>query len=488
MTGQSFGPGRVAAGISPLATAVVVAGVLGICGLAFAASPFAVLGMIAGLSFVAASLAQPKWGYASALFLQVVAPLYIGLPIVPLLPPLPLSFMVIFVVAPLIFLRTDWGQWKRAHVITKAFAAYGIALALSILFSDAPGSSFNALLRCYVVPLVAYLMTRCLVRTIDDVKLPLNTLLLSCVIASLYAVVEFIIARNPVIEMFTTPDMENMFYWQQKEIGADSYVYRSFSLELNPLFFATITCMLFPYAVARYGVAQGLTEKLKFGTAACICVAGIVATFSRGALLAVAVSAIGLAVILPRLRYIVTVPLAAGAVAGLLSLPWLGPMIWARFSDTENVSFRFKLWQTAWHMFLDHPVTGVGLNGFADYKLATIRTYEIGPFPEYAGNATELVVTADNTWLQLAAEAGLVGVITFAAVFLVAAPKLLRAARSQAQISQVLAGALAAGMISYLINGLTITAYTAYTPTILLGVLLALTATIDENTKPRPPG
>ena len=54
-------------------------------------------------------------------------------------------------------------------------------------------------------------------------------------------------------------------------------------------------------------------------------------------------------------------------------------------------------------------------------------------------------------------------------------------------MSRVLAGSIAAAVVAYLINGLTINGYTAYAPTIILSILLAITASIGaaaENPYP----
>ena len=476
---QDPGLERPATGRWPLVIAVLLGGAFAtIFGLAFAINPLAVLGAIIGLAFMAATFIRPLWGFAAALLAQVIVPLYVGLPLVPFLPAFPASLIVLAIAAAIVFLRTEPVQRRGFHPITLAFAAYGAALALSIVLSSTPASTFNPFVRCFAIPFMAYLMTRRLVRSPGDAILPLNTLLLGAVIASFYAVVEFGIGWNPLIENLTDPDLGDLDYWNQSPSRGSPNIYRSFSFEMNPLFFATITSMLLPYAVARFGVAESWQGKFIFGAAACICLAGIVTTFSRGALLAVALSMIGLAVMLPRVRYIVGVPLVLGVLAGLAALPWLGPAIWARLSDSDNVSLRFKLWQIAWHMFLDNPFTGVGLNGFAHHQLAVLRTYEIGPFPEYSGGELEKLGTADNTFLQLAAETGAAGAAAFAALFSAAAASLARNLNRRHSMSRVIAGSTAAAVVAYLINGLTINGYTAYAPTIILSILLAITASI----------
>jgi hypothetical protein len=178
----------------PLVIAAIIGGALAAFGFAFAFSPLMVLGGIAGLAFATMTFLRPRWGLSAALLAQLIVPLYIGLPLVPFLPAFPASLIVLMVTAAIIFLRTAPALPVRLHPITIAFAAYGAALALSIFLSSAPTSTVNPFVRCFAVPFTAYVMTRCLVRSPADSILPLNTLLIGAVIASLYGVVELVSA------------------------------------------------------------------------------------------------------------------------------------------------------------------------------------------------------------------------------------------------------------------------------------------------------
>jgi len=89
-------------------------------------------------------------------------------------------------------------------------------------------------------------------------------------------------------------------------------------------------------------------------------------TFSKGALLLGLPAALSLILILWLGRWGVIAVGAAG-VGGLAALPLLSRL--PRFASVLNLGsgtsfFRVKLWVSAWRMFLDHPLFGVGPDNF----------------------------------------------------------------------------------------------------------------------------
>lgn len=69
---------------------------------------------------------------------------------------------------------------------------------------------------------------------------------------------------------------------------------------------------------------------------------------------------------------------------------------------TDTMGLRYDLWKSGWQMWLDHPITGVGLGRFDDYL------YAYWPVPHPLR-----VLTPHNTYIQILAETGLVGFIFF---------------------------------------------------------------------------
>jgi hypothetical protein len=83
-------------------------------------------------------------------------------------------------------------------------------------------------------------------------------------------------------------------------------------------------------------------------------------------------------------------------------------------SDTASVE-RLKLWRAAWAMFLDHPVVGVGPDGFRNM------------YGKYAG-VTEWNrnIYTNNMYIEMFANLGMVGGLAFAALVLFALRRIAR--------------------------------------------------------------
>jgi O-antigen ligase len=141
-------------------------------------------------------------------------------------------------------------------------------------------------------------------------------------------------------------------------------------------------------------------------------IAGLVATQSRGGLVAALAAGAAALVLARRGRSLV--------VAGVL---WIGgaaivsylvdPAAWQRLADFSESSGRGELWNVAWRMWQEHPVIGVGMHGFIENASGYVR--DIGPL-EYAKYIVERPQVVHNTYLELLAEAGIVGLALFAGV------------------------------------------------------------------------
>lgn len=152
-------------------------------------------------------------------------------------------------------------------------------------------------------------------------------------------------------------------------ITAEGGVMRLRSVYGSPNNVALYLGRVLPIAVAVFVAGQKplfSTRRILYGLAALILGLTIILTFSKGALLlgvpaALAVIALG--------KWGKRGALLVGATAmtGLAALPLLSRI--PRFADILNLTggtgfFRVKLWESAWKMFVDHPLLGVGLDNF----------------------------------------------------------------------------------------------------------------------------
>lgn len=86
---------------------------------------------------------------------------------------------------------------------------------------------------------------------------------------------------------------------------------------------------------------------------------------------------------------------------------------------------RIEVWQRAWHIFMDHPLLGVGVGNFAGFDFLE-RAVGVGLYDQHALKFTH----AHNIVLQLAAEMGLAG-LSILAVFFWRCGELLVRARKE---------------------------------------------------------
>lgn len=170
-----------------------------------------------------------------------------------------------------------------------------------------------------------------------------------------------------------------------------------------------------PAIALAFGLAAG-TRRLALRWAALPAVAfllaGLVATQSRGGLVAAVVAAAAALVLARRGRSWVLTGLLWVVGAAIVSY-LVDPVAWQRLADFNESSGRSELWNVAWRIWQDHPVVGVGMHGFIDNAAAYVR--EIGPL-EYATYIIEKPQVVHNTYLELLAEAGIVGFALYAGV------------------------------------------------------------------------
>jgi O-antigen ligase len=312
------------------------------------------------------------------------------------------------------------------------------------------------------------------------------------VVASLYAVVEYGLGRNPLLEIYRSEI--DVRYFTSDVLG--ELAYRCFSVYGNPLEFATVMGMIFPFAAVRAATAASVRERLAFGTVAAILALGVALTFSRGPMLALVVGCGLTGIVYRQLRpWIVGAAVAAAAVLAA-AWPFIGAGVSDRIGDVDNMTLRLKLWETALAIFADHPLRGVGFGNFPAYYLEAARENHIGPFYEFGAESVLKVRVAENAYLQLAAETGVIGMAAgLAAVVAMLGLSIRQARCARDPRSRNLATAIALSIVIYACNGLFVTAYTFYFGTLLLmGFLPGCLLVIDRaeaagaSARPAPTG
>ncbi|CAM3615031.1 O-antigen ligase family protein [Nocardioides marinus] len=173
----------------------------------------------------------------------------------------------------------------------------------------------------------------------------------------------------------------------------------------NDFAFHLLPALPLAMALRRPGAMPG-----RWDLAAAVVTVGMVATVSRGALLGLAVMlVVGLLSRQVRLRDLVGLGGVLLAAASVLAV-WQRELVLDSLTQKtaiagQNVSERFYLWDAAARMALDRPVLGHGPGSFA-----TEHTWFASRLPVDARNDLDV---AHNTYLEVAAEAGLLGLAVF---------------------------------------------------------------------------
>jgi O-antigen ligase len=223
-------------------------------------------------------------------------------------------------------------------------------------------------------------------------------------------------------------------------------------------FFALSMAALVPFAL--YLVARGGVWRV-LGYAAALCMlAGILATGSRGGLIASIVGVIVFA-LWARQRHVLWGSLAVCLAAALVLLPLFSSQ--AESSTKRSVGGRATENRIALAMFADRPLTGVGPGEYqALYQKYSRRI----------GNDPRPVRASHSLVLEVAAEQGVVGLAGLLGVALA----LIAAVRRRGAHRSLLGRAVLSSLAIYLVGSLFLHGSQLRLPYILIGLLLALDA------------
>lgn len=201
----------------------------------------------------------------------------------------------------------------------------------------------------------------------------------------------------------------------------------------DPNFFAQVMVVLALLGVERLMHEKNLFWKIVAGWAAAASTLTVVFTFSRGTTIALVLSLIIFFWIYrlkpAQLLVIVTLGIAMLFFAPqtyyqrLLSIADVLPTSNGEINIRSDKAIQGRASEnlTAWVMFTDHPLLGVGLNNFS--SLYQEYTKDLGLAPSAQNRSPH------NLYLEVAAETGVIGLLAFLAIIVFAFRSLFRARR-----------------------------------------------------------
>jgi O-antigen ligase len=204
-----------------------------------------------------------------------------------------------------------------------------------------------------------------------------------------------------------------------------------------------------------------------------LCAGGIFLSLSRGGLVALAAMLVAGTVLAGRWRLAVTALLVAVVAGGLVYFTQFASLpARERVTTVNGGTGRSDLWTVGLRMVRAHPVGGVGVGNFESVS----REYVLQPG---ALQRTDLIFSANpkvahNTYLQIMAETGIVGLLLFLGIVVGCLASALRAARLAARRNDRTMEAFARSLLLALCGMLVADFFISQTYSKLLWALLAL--------------
>jgi len=223
----------------------------------------------------------------------------------------------------------------------------------------------------------------------------------------------------------------------------------------DPNIFASLLLTGAAFAAAFATKRLGLTGpvRLAFAGSVLLLLAAVVATGSRGGLVALVAMLLCLPLLAGRYRAPATaLVLALLAITLVSSTASWSPMA-ERFEEQGlRSSGRIELWTVGWQMFLDRPWSGVGAGNFRQESPSYLLQVDLLAEDEYIVS-TPLV--AHNSYLQLLSENGIPALVLFLAIVGYCLRCALRAAgnfRAQGDTGmELLSRALVISLVGFLV-------------------------------------
>lgn len=217
---------------------------------------------------------------------------------------------------------------------------------------------------------------------------------------------------------------------------------RVYSVFGNPNIFAEFLVMIIPLSVGIFWQTKRDGVKLFYLGLFLIQVLALFMTMSRGGWVGLGVAALVFVLLVKKRLALLAIPL------GGLGLAILPPTVINRalsifnFADSST-SYRFKMWEITGQMIADRPIFGVGL-GHQPFKY-TFETY-IRTMP---------VFHSHNTYLQVLAEMGILGLVLFILLLLaILGSAYYYLIRSQRPYRRIMGAALMASFAGLLTHGM----------------------------------
>lgn len=363
-----------AAGAAPFLLVALLKAV-GLMGLA----RLGVMGLV-GLSVLAVFFTHPRWGVYFMAF-------YVYSGIAKYLPGIvPVAVMAVITLPAVLGLFRGEDDRVNDGVFLAIVCLFSMITLQSVLFSHHPEHSLASLMAVVKAFALVFLVVH-FVRTPGQ----LRELVFAIFVGTLATIVFGVI--NLKLGLYTTGNV----------IGGVE-IYRFSGAHPNPNRAAAIICSAIPLGLFIARNVPGVWRRALAYAGVIALVIGVFSTFSRSAIFPFSV--VALAVVAREIR-------SRGGLAAVAALLIVGILLtpqyyWDRLSALSDVratgmftdmsvAIRYDAMRTAWKLFLDHPLTGIGFYDFIYRRASDVVA----------------VVVTHNTYLEILVGTGIFGFAAF---------------------------------------------------------------------------
>ncbi|SKC50642.1 O-antigen ligase family protein [Maledivibacter halophilus] len=263
---------------------------------------------------------------------------------------------------------------------------FSIIIVISTILSISPGGSF----RDFAIHMVSIGIVFMLIhskKSKDEIYLLSGIFVLTATIVSLHGFYQFfkgVPMGSGWLDVSQNPNIET----------------RVFSTFENPNILAEYLIMVLPISIALFFVNNGIIKKICFALASGVIFICIGLTYSRGSWIGLAFS------IIVFILFIDFKKLAFFIPAGIGSLFLMPNSILERIStmgslQDSSIFYRFNLLNKAMDILKDFWFSGIGIGYVAFRKISPFYIRNMAPYHTH------------NTYLQIAIELGIIGIIVF---------------------------------------------------------------------------
>ncbi len=387
------------------------------------------LALVGGVGLIALSIYNIKYGILSV----VVA--------MPFLPDELTLLLIILIVAIFSFNHL----FGKGYAINKSFVnipiiLFALVIIIATLTSIDPKGSFRDLaIHLSAMGLLVVIVNG--INSKNDLNLILTSYVFTATLVALYGVYQYFVGveLDPAwVDVASNPEITT----------------RVFSVFGNPNILAEYLIMAIPVSIGLFWNTKRLIKKVIFTLTTMILSVTLLMTLSRGGWLGFAFGILVFIILVEKKLLLMSIPV------GIASIFIIPDSIMSRITtigsltDSSN-AYRIKIWQITVDIIRDHWQAGVGF-GYIPFK-KTFETY-IRTMPIYH---------AHNTYLEFAAEIGIVGLALFLIfMFIIYKYGALNAAESKDKYIKTISAGLIAGISSLLFHG--IVEHVLYIPRIII--------------------